>query len=69
MIWSVNEQNSEMSPKQILSKEATCKGIYLLYAGDWKKATTATAAQKLSCCWVYIHRRKVLEVKFRSYNK
>lgn len=30
-----------MSPKQILMKESTCKGIHLLYAG------TVTAVQKL----------------------
>lgn len=37
MIWSVNESSSEMSPKQILIKESTCKGIHLLYAGTGKK--------------------------------
>lgn len=36
-----------MSPKQILIKESTCKGIYLLYARTGKKAITVMAVQKL----------------------
>lgn len=37
MIWPINDYSCKMSPKLILIKESTCKGIHLLYAGTGKK--------------------------------